>query len=176
LPSGPPQSHSTRQPRGHSRGRDCSSTQQHQPVLHLGRLAPFGGCRLQVRCTSSFRFGRRQFTCRSRRRHFARRPRLARLKRWSDGGNNWRSEIGSPAPARKIEFVEAIQADSPSPVLPAKIFRFARRANHLYKPPPSRLDKRGGSRSSRNAGRDAVDADGAARRAAQDADGEVVWS
>src|SRR5260370_19205274 len=49
------------------------------------------------------------------------------------------------------------------PALFRKIFRLTRPANHLYKFAPSRPDKRGGSRSSRNAGRDAVDA-----RCAQD--------
>jgi hypothetical protein len=36
--------------------------------------------------------------------------------------------------------------------------------------------KRGGSRSSRNAGRDAVDASGAKDESTSIADGEVVWS
>jgi hypothetical protein len=40
----------------------------------------------------------------------------------------------------------------------------------------SRLDTRGVSRSSRNVRRDAVDVEGADRRAALFADGEVVWS
>jgi hypothetical protein len=38
------------------------------------------------------------------------------------------------------------------PVLPQKIFRFARRANHLYKLAPSRTRQRGVSRSSRTLG------------------------
>jgi len=50
--------------------------------------------------------------------------------------------------APKIWFVEAIQTDLPCPVLIEKIFRFARRANHLYKPAPSRLT-RGAYASSR---------------------------
>src|SRR5882724_6232079 len=62
------------------------------------------------------------------------------------------------------------------PVLWRKIFRFPCRANHLYKLAPFRLIMRGGSRSSRNAGRDAVDAYRAPGRGAREADGEVVWS
>src|SRR6266404_1363953 len=53
------------------------------------------------------------------------------------------------------------------PALSRKIFRCACRANHLYKLAPSRLIMRGGSRSSRNAGRDAVDACGALGRGAR---------
>ena len=53
------------------------------------------------------------------------------------------------------------------PALSRKIFRFPCRANHLYKLAPSRLIMRGGSRSSRNAGRDAVDACGALGRGAR---------
>jgi hypothetical protein len=45
------------------------------------------------------------------------------------------------APARKIEFVEPFQSDFTCPVPIEKIFRFARRANHLYKPAPSRLTR-----------------------------------
>ena len=57
----------------------------------------------------------------------------------------------------------------------SKIFRFPRRANQRYQLAPSRPDKRGGSRSSRNAGRDAVDADVPLTNGA-DAYGEDVWS
>jgi hypothetical protein len=71
-----------------------------------------------------------------------------------------RSEIRASARARKTQFVEAIQSDLPSPVLLRKIFRFPRRANHLYQLAPSR-SSRGAARDVTNAGRDAVDADGA---------------
>ena len=61
-----------------------------------------------------------------------------------------------------------------------KIFRLTRRANQLLPTRPVSPDKRGGSRSSRTRGRDAVDA-GCATLVARttngaDADGEVVWS
>jgi hypothetical protein len=52
------------------------------------------------------------------------------------------------------------QRDLGGPVLLRKIFRFPRRANHLYKLAPSR-SSRGAARDVTNAGRDAVDADGA---------------
>src|SRR5450631_3696623 len=51
--------------------------------------------------------------------------------------------------ARTGEFVETNQSDLGSPVPFAKIFRFTRRANHLYKFAPSRPTQRGVSRSSR---------------------------
>ena len=56
----------------------------------------------------------------------------------------------------------------------SKIFRFRDRANHWMNRPVS-PDKRGGSRSSRNARRDAVDAD-VPRTNGMEAYGEVVWS
>jgi hypothetical protein len=43
--------------------------------------------------------------------------------------------------ARKHEFRQTIQSDLPCPVLTRKIFRYACRANHLYKLAPSRLDE-----------------------------------
>ena len=51
-----------------------------------------------------------------------------------------------------------------SPVLLAKIFRFRRRPNHLYKLAPSR-PARGALAIVTNVGRDAVDAAASARRA-----------
>ena len=53
------------------------------------------------------------------------------------------------AVAHKGRFVVSSQADLGRPVLAAKIFRFTRRANHLYKFAPSRPTQRGVSRSSR---------------------------
>ena len=56
---------------------------------------------------------------------------------------------------------KSVQSDKlPCPAPFAKIFRFPRRANHLYKLAPSRPDTRGVAHVI-NAGRDAVDADGA---------------
>jgi len=62
------------------------------------------------------------------------------------------------------------------PVQPpfAKIFRFPRRANHLYKFAPSRPTE-GRLAIVTDAGRDAVDADALLTNGAE-ADGEVVWS
>src|SRR6266567_531818 len=81
------------------------------------------------------------------------------------------------------------------PALLRKIFRLTRRATHFYKLDPSRLDEEGRyGRSSRNVGRDAVDATmscahevagrGQTRERSREAretsgivaDGEVVWS
>ena len=56
----------------------------------------------------------------------------------------------------------------------ARIFRFTRRANHLYKLGPSRPTE-GRHAIVTVAGRDAVDADALLTNGA-DADGEVVWS
>jgi hypothetical protein len=69
--------------------------------------------------------------------------------------------------ARKIEFVEAVQRDSTSPVPNQNIFRFPCRANHLYKLAPSRAHSRGVSRSSRTLGAGCGGRLGAARRAAR---------
>ena len=77
--------------------------------------------------------------------------------------------------ARKTKFLQANQADFIYPVLFAKIFRFRRRANHLYKLAPSRLTE-GRLAIVTNARRDAVDVGGAADESACLADGEVVWS
>jgi len=60
-----------------------------------------------------------------------------------------RAKTASKPLARKTQFLEENQRDFICPVVPEKIFRFRRRANHLYKFAPSRPDKRGGSRSSR---------------------------
>jgi hypothetical protein len=60
----------------------------------------------------------------------------------------------------------------PAPL--AKIFRFPRRANHLYKFAPSRPTE-GRHAIVTAAGRDAVDADALLTNGAE-ADGEVVWS
>ena len=59
-------------------------------------------------------------------------------------------------------------------VLHAQIFYFRKIGKCVFSA-PSRLDKRG-VRVVTNAGRDAVDAVGVARRAALEAEGEVVWS
>src|SRR5450631_1274873 len=65
---------------------------------------------------------------------------------------------GPASPARTAEFVVIFQADLGSPVPLAKIFRFTRRANHLYKFAPShptrgachgRRETRGGLRWTR---------------------------
>ena len=76
------------------------------------------------------------------------------------GRLGWGAGLGRPAFAPKIEFVEAFQADFTCPVLTEKIFHFACRANHLYKPRrPASI--RGALAIVTNAGRDAVDAGGA---------------
>jgi hypothetical protein len=63
-------------------------------------------------------------------------------------------------------FPKHFQRDLPCPLLAEKIFRFPRRANHRLI--PSRLTRtRGGSRSSRNARWDAVDAVARARMVSQ---------
>src|ERR1700730_6261559 len=59
-------------------------------------------------------------------------------------------------------------------VLHAQRFHFRKIGKCVFSA-PSRLDKRG-VRVVTNAGRDAVDAVGVARRAALEADGEVAWS
>jgi hypothetical protein len=74
----------------------------------------------------------------------------------SIGGINAGHPPNSAAPKGKILLWD--QFDSTCPALPAKRFRYARRANHLYTLAPSRPDKRGVSRSSRTLMRDAVDA------------------
>jgi hypothetical protein len=77
--------------------------------------------------------------------------------------------------ARKAKFVEAIQRDLPSPVPHQKIFRFAVYPNQIYiarHPVPTK----GRFAIVTSVRRDAVDAEGAARRTALEADGEVVWS
>jgi hypothetical protein len=55
------------------------------------------------------------------------------------------------------------------------MFRFPRRANHLYKLAPSRLTE-GRLAIVTDARRDAMDAGGAKDESAYPADGEVVWS
>jgi hypothetical protein len=77
--------------------------------------------------------------------------------------------------ARKAEFVEAIQSDSTSPVPFPKIFRFAADPNQNYILRHPALTE-GRFAIVTDVGRDAVDADGAERRTALEADGEVVWS
>ena len=63
----------------------------------------------------------------------------------------------------------------PSPVLPAKIFRFAADPNQIYI--HCRLvPLEGRIAIVTDAGRDAVDASGAADESAYLADGQVVWS
>jgi hypothetical protein len=95
---------------------------------------------------------------------------LHRVRDTRGVGSTWPIAI-----ARKTKFLQANQADFICPVLSEKIFRFPRRANHLYKLAPSRLTE-GRLAIVTNARRDAVDAFGASRRRACKADGEVVWS
>jgi hypothetical protein len=76
--------------------------------------------------------------------------------------------------ARKIEIVEATQSDSTCPTPAAKYFLFAPDPNHFTycrRPVPSE----GRLAIVTDAGRDAVDADGALTNALE-ADGEGVWS
>jgi hypothetical protein len=82
----------------------------------------------------------------------------------------------SQSRARKNYFLEAIQPDLGRPVLTQKIFRYARRANHLYKPGPFRASTEGRfAIVTKRWARDAMDA--SAQKANEvDADGEVVWS
>ena len=84
---------------------------------------------------------------------------------------NVRRHEALPAARRANQFVRGLCL---CPALFAKIFRFPRRANHLYKLAPSRPDKRGVAHVI-NAGRDAVDAEALLTNGA-DADGEAVWS
>src|SRR5216684_2287626 len=73
-------------------------------------------------------------------RPFSRRPRRrmrvtrATPERRADRSTAWSGKIRT---APKVRFVETNQSDLGSPVLFAKIFRFTRRANHLYKFAPS---------------------------------------
>ncbi len=77
--------------------------------------------------------------------------------------------------ARTAEFIEADQADLGRPALFAKIFPFSADPNHLHI--RSRLvPLEGRIAIVTDAGRDAVDADGAVDEQRCDADGEVVWS
>jgi hypothetical protein len=76
--------------------------------------------------------------------------------------------------ARSAEFLETIQRDSTGPVPSEKIFLFSPDPNHFtyYRrlvPPEGRLA------IVTDAGRDAVDADGALTNALE-ADGKAVWS
>jgi hypothetical protein len=76
--------------------------------------------------------------------------------------------------ARSAEFPEAIQRDSTGPVPSEKIFSFSPDPNHFtyyhrLVPPEGRFA------IVTDAGRDAVDADGALTNALE-ADGEAVWS
>ena len=73
---------------------------------------------------------------------------------------NVRHRESLTALARTAEFVEPDQADLPCPVLFAKIFRFRRCPNHFYiRRRPAPLEGRFAIVT--DAGRDAVDADGA---------------
>ena len=77
--------------------------------------------------------------------------------------------------ARTARIVETIQAVSTCPVPASKIFLFPSEANHLFicrrlVPLEGRLA------IVTDAGRDAVDADGAKDEGAWFADGEAVWS
>ena len=81
---------------------------------------------------------------------------------------------GETTLARSAEFLEAIQRDSTGPVPSEKIILFSPDPNHFtyYRrlvPPEGRLA------IVTDAGRDAVDADGALTNALE-ADGEAVWS
>jgi hypothetical protein len=60
--------------------------------------------------------------------------------------------------ARKTQFLEAFQSDFTCPVPFEKILRFACRANHLYKPAPSRLTRGAARDRHGRRERDAVDA------------------
>ena len=73
------------------------------------------------------------------------------------------SPTGKSPKTRQALFVSVLQKLKLIPVNISSMFR------------ASRSNQRGGSRSSRNAGRDAVDADAPITNGA-DADGEVVWS
>src|SRR5260370_2772155 len=80
--------------------------------------------------------------------------------------NRFCFEVVAIPSARVAEFLEPDQADLPCPVPSQKIFRFARRANHLYNsrhPVPHRGAFR---ESSRTLERDAVDAGRAADESA----------
>jgi len=91
-----------------------------------------------------------------------------------------RHQIGLEGPrkshARKNEFRELVQTDLACPVLFVKRFRYARRANHLYKPAPFRVPSEGRfAIVTKRWARDAMDAP--AQKANEvEADGEVVWS
>jgi hypothetical protein len=91
-----------------------------------------------------------------------------------------RHQIGLESPqksgARKNEFRQPFQADLACPVLSAKRFRYARRANHLYKPAPFRASSEGRfAIVTKRWARDAMDA--SAQKANElEVDGEVVWS
>jgi len=77
--------------------------------------------------------------------------------------------------APKLQFAEPIQSDLGCPVLLAKIFRFCSPSiDGFFRAVPAR--KRGVSRSSRTLGTECGGRFGDARRAAREADGEVVWS
>ena len=84
---------------------------------------------------------------------------------------NVRRHEALPAARRANQFVRGLCL---CPALFAKIFRFPRRANHLYKLAPSRPTE-GRFAIVTDAGRDAVDADAPLTNGAK-ADGEVVWS
>jgi hypothetical protein len=77
--------------------------------------------------------------------------------------------------ARWPQFVEPVQRDLPCPAPIAKIFRFPSTPSHLH------IFRRLVPHKGRiaivtDAGRDAMDAGGAADESAHLADGEVVWS
>ena len=79
--------------------------------------------------------------------------------------------------ARKIEFVEADQRDSTCPVPNQNIFRFRRRANHLYKLAPSRVpSSKGRFAIVTNVGRGMRWTLWRFKTNGAKADGEVVWS
>jgi hypothetical protein len=78
--------------------------------------------------------------------------------------------------APKIDFPLQLQADLPCPVPSAKRFHFACRANHNYKPAPSRASSEGRfAIVTKRWARDAMDA--LAQKANElEADGEAAWS
>src|ERR1700722_6209636 len=78
--------------------------------------------------------------------------------------------------APKTSFLEPNQRRFHCPLPLPKIFRSARRANHLYTLAPSRARERGASRSSRFVGAGCDGRRGVEKTNDTAADGEVVWS
>jgi hypothetical protein len=86
-------------------------------------------------------------------------------------GGAFAVETASP----KTDFPLQPQRDLPCPVLPEKIFHFACRANHNYKPAPSRASHEGRfAIVTKRWARDAMDASAATANEVE-ADGEAAW-